>query len=99
MKHCTGAKLQSHEPVTIVWHRHYAVKLSRLLNYDQSDFLLVLIAASFEYKEHGNYQGKLVFSLQLVFVKDTSLYFTSHSHERQRREIVITSAKHEAERR
>ena len=34
----------------------------------------------------------------LVFVKDASLYFTNPSHERRRREIVITSAKHEAER-
>ena len=34
----------------------------------------------------------------LVFVKDASLYLTNHSHERRRREIVITSAKHEAER-
>ena len=33
----------------------------------------------------------------LVFVKDASLYFTNRGHERQRREIVITSAKHEAE--
>ena len=34
----------------------------------------------------------------LVFGKDASLYFTNLGHERQRREIVITSAKHEAER-
>ena len=34
----------------------------------------------------------------LVFVKDTSLYFTNHGHERRSREIVITNAKHEVER-
>ena len=34
--------------------------------------------------------------MKLVFVKVASLYFTSH--ERRRREIVITRAKHEAER-
>ena len=35
---------------------------------------------------------------ELVFVKDASLCFTSCGHKSQRREIVITSAKHEAER-
>ena len=34
----------------------------------------------------------------LVFVKDASFYFTSRGHDCRRREIVITSAKHEAER-
>ena len=33
---------------------------------------------------------------EIVFVKDASLYFTKRDHVR--REIVITSAKHEAER-
>ena len=37
-------------------------------------------------------------SVLLVFVKDTSHYITSRGHERRRREIVITSVKHEAER-
>ena len=31
-----------------------------------------------------------------VFVKDASLYFTKRDHDCRRREIVITSAKHEA---
>ena len=34
----------------------------------------------------------------IVFVKDASRYITSRGHERRRRDIVITSAKHEAER-
>ena len=34
----------------------------------------------------------------LVFVKDASLYFTNHGHEPRRRELAITSVKHEAER-
>ena len=33
--------------------------------------------------------------LIIVFVKDASLYFTSHEHRRH--EIVVTSAKHKAE--
>ena len=33
-----------------------------------------------------------------VFVKDASLYFTNRGHKHRRREIAITSAKHEAER-
>ena len=34
----------------------------------------------------------------VVFVKDASLYFTNRGHKRRRREIVITSVKHGAER-
>ena len=33
-----------------------------------------------------------------IFVKEASLFFTKRDYERRRREIVITSAKHEAER-
>ena len=36
--------------------------------------------------------------IELVFLKDVSLYFTKRDYERRRCEIVITSAKHEAER-
>ena len=40
----------------------------------------------------------VMFRCYVVFVKDALLYFTNCSHERRRREIVIMSAKHEAER-
>ena len=39
-------------------------------------------------------ENEMEAQIELVFVKDTSLYFTNHVHERRRREIVITSVKH-----
>ena len=44
------------------------------------------------FETHQTVQG------DIVFVKDASLYFTIRGRERRRREIVITSAKHKAER-
>ena len=44
-------------------------------------------------------QMELISYLKIVFVKDPSLYVTNRGHERRRRKIVITSAKHKAKRR
>ena len=43
-------------------------------------------------------KSTLLIKQKLVFVKDASLFFTNRSHKRRRGEIVIMSAKHEAER-